>query len=709
MFLINKNKVLVFILTIFIVLIFSAFSFAKTPAVYLTGKKGKIKLSNEIDVLLDKSIKLTINDVINNKNFKQNKQKTPSFGFDGYDYWVRFKLSNNEKVLTKRFLEIAYPHFDYFQLFLLSGNDLKKQTIIKKFKIVGDRVNFNLRKIKYEHFVFPLTFKKGESQYIYIHFWGKSFKKFPIVIWSSKSFSENKMRSSLFSGVFYGILLVMLFFNLFIFFFLFDINYLYYVLFIFFYALVQMSYDGLAFQYLWPNFPAWQNYSLPFLIFTAVIFALLFADRFLHFSEFYLSLNRISIFAIFIFIVFSFLSFLLPYIFSIKIAMVAMVFASIFIFVSAILIFRKGFKPASFFLLASIFFVVGMLLLALEKLSLIPSTFFTEYSIQIGSALEVILLSLALAYKINLTEKEKKRAVSERMKLQEKYRFLVEHSNDIIFTMDKDLNILAVNKVVKTYLSISPEKLVSKSFFDILYEDNDHEKVSRHVILEKFEILKETKQPVTMKVKLQSMLSSEPKDMNLRLEFLNIDGDYEIIGRASVQQVDSLLQYFIKEEQEYSIDNYLLVAEDMSNRITRNLEKFLKDDEVNLIKIALREIIINAIEHGNLGLSFDEKTEAMMNGTYFQLITQRKNDKKNLNKKVHLYYALDHNSVVYKIDDCGNGFDFQKYLSDDYSENQDLQTVPHGRGLIMARTVFDSIEFNEKGNSVQLKKNFKMS
>ena len=123
-----------------------------------------------------------------------------------------------------------------------------------------------------------------------------------------------------------------------------------------------------------------------------------------------------------------------------------------------------------------------------------------------------------------------------------------------------------------------------------------------------------------------------------------------------------------------------------------------------MIQIALREVIINAIEHGNLNITFDEKSDAIENDTYFNLIHCRQNTPGIKDKKVTIEYTVNKDSIRYTISDEGKGFSYKKYL-ENTEETADTECIPHGRGLVMISSVFDEISFNDKGNVVTLVKN----
>jgi anti-sigma regulatory factor (Ser/Thr protein kinase) len=122
------------------------------------------------------------------------------------------------------------------------------------------------------------------------------------------------------------------------------------------------------------------------------------------------------------------------------------------------------------------------------------------------------------------------------------------------------------------------------------------------------------------------------------------------------------------------------------------------------MRIALREILINAIEHGNLGITFEEKTRAIIEDTYFKLIEQRRADPRYGSRKVKIEFIIDGDKAAYKITDQGDGFDVEKHHQRVAQANEEL--LAHGRGILMTKNAFDKVTYNGKGNQVVLVKKF---
>ncbi len=132
----------------------------------------------------------------------------------------------------------------------------------------------------------------------------------------------------------------------------------------------------------------------------------------------------------------------------------------------------------------------------------------------------------------------------------------------------------------------------------------------------------------------------------------------------------------------------------------------MEKNDTNMIRIGLREIIINSIEHGNLNVSFEEKTEAIMNDRYFEFINERQIHPDFRDKRVKIEYLISASRAIYKITDQGKGFNHRKFLSALNDDPAELM-LSHGRGINMVKSIFDEVRYNSKGNQVLLVKHLK--
>lgn len=133
----------------------------------------------------------------------------------------------------------------------------------------------------------------------------------------------------------------------------------------------------------------------------------------------------------------------------------------------------------------------------------------------------------------------------------------------------------------------------------------------------------------------------------------------------------------------------------------RSLAAFLANacPEPERVVSGLSELLINSVEHGNLGITYDEKTELNNAGTWLSEVERRLKLPENTDKYVEVDFYVDERVIRIKIIDCGNGFDWEKYMEFDSERAYDN----HGRGIAMANKLsFDTLEYINAGNEVEV-------
>jgi len=111
----------------------------------------------------------------------------------------------------------------------------------------------------------------------------------------------------------------------------------------------------------------------------------------------------------------------------------------------------------------------------------------------------------------------------------------------------------------------------------------------------------------------------------------------------------------------------------------------------------ISELLINALEHGNLRIGYDEKSKLMRSGMWQLEIERRLKSKQNSGGFIELEFNVHAESVQIRIRDQGQGFDWTPYMDFD----PDRAFDPHGRGIAVARlSSFDDLEYIGEGNEV---------
>ncbi|HVT02792.1 MAG TPA: response regulator [Thermoanaerobaculia bacterium] len=115
------------------------------------------------------------------------------------------------------------------------------------------------------------------------------------------------------------------------------------------------------------------------------------------------------------------------------------------------------------------------------------------------------------------------------------------------------------------------------------------------------------------------------------------------------------------------------------------------------VVVGLTELLINSVEHGNLGISYDEKSELNASGKWFEELAIRLALPENLGKKAEVRFQRLGNELRFTIRDTGPGFDWKRFLQADPKRAFDT----HGRGIAMANLfTFSRLQYNGSGNEV---------
>ncbi len=383
-------------------------------AVEFDPSTRQLPLGRVMAVLEDPARTATIADVLALDaagHFVEHQSDVLNAGYSRSAFWLRVDLRLRPSQSAHRsrwWLELAYPPLDRLDLYLPDeqGNyRLAQQS--------GDALPFGLRQIRQRNHLFELHLLPEQTQRIYIRLESEGSIQAPLTLWAPAAYLEEQSAHIYILAIIYGVLLVMLVYNLFIYLSVRDRSYLYYILYIGSFGLYQVSVNGLGVQYLWPNSPWWANASTPFLIGAAGLFGSQFARSFLHTREHSLWVDRTLMVVMAIGVITMAMAFTSSYALSLRLATLLALLFILVVFLAGSLAWYRGMRVARYFMTAWTAFLVGGLINTLMVLGYLPHSYFTMYAGQIGSAVEVALLSLALADRINAMREERARMLQE--------------------------------------------------------------------------------------------------------------------------------------------------------------------------------------------------------------------------------------------------------------------------------------------------------
>lgn len=307
-----------------------------------------------------------------------------------------------------------------------------------------------------------------------------------------------------------------------------------------------------------------------------------------------------------------------------------------------------------------------------------------------------------MLHNIALLEQETEARRQDNLRAEKRYRHLVEGSADLIFALDRDFRFLSLNRSFTHTLGHRPAEWLGRNFEEMLKPEAGS--LSRLLIHEKLASLRAMSNPVSFSAQLLTRMG-EAAEMNVRLEPVDFEEDHIIYGRATLRLDDSLIRYFHSERQRYTLTNYLFLADQVSERITSNASSYTDPDTLSWVRLGVRELLINAIEHGNLEIDYETKSKLLAAGEYLKFVNQRQQEAAYRERKVIVEHSINPDRAIYRIKDEGNGFDHaameRRTLTD--MQQGDLQ---HGRGMAMARSIFDVVRYNKAGNVVTVVKAF---
>ncbi|UZE96714.1 sensor domain-containing diguanylate cyclase [Alkalimarinus alittae] len=382
------------VLLSFIGILFFISVAAQAATLVLTSQDQNYLLSG-INFIEDKERSLSLDDIRSLKGeWRINENETFNKGYNTSAWWLNFTI-DNQNSNSDWLLEISYAVLDYVDVFIVDRNGQVSKSIM------GDKLPFNARPIVHRYFTVPMTIPQSESVTVYIRVVSSSSVQVPITVWNKRAFNAADIGHTAIQGLYYGGLIIIAIYNLLIYFALRERTYLYYVSYVLSMVVFMASLNGWAFQFLWPYSVDWNDMVILLSLDLVVLFGLLFTHRFLAFNP---SSRPLWVFAktiVIICVALFFVFMVIPYSIGIRIIIIYAVFGCFWALVAGVIAWRQGRQSAGIYVAAWSWLLIGGVVLALNKFHVFPRNIYTDYAAQIGSLIEVLLLSFAMAERIS--------------------------------------------------------------------------------------------------------------------------------------------------------------------------------------------------------------------------------------------------------------------------------------------------------------------
>lgn len=368
------------------------------------------RLDDYASVFLDSTNALTIEQVADPdfaSHFRPSDGLT--FGYMESSVWLRLttKAANPS---TTWYLEIPAPYIEFVDFYQLQPDGDWKHSVAGYYRKQSEK------EIPHTGHVLPLKFNALSENTILIRLDGKGPKTFPLLILEKNKFQEKIRIEDIGYGLFYGMLIVMFFYNLLLYLTLKEINYLLYVFTIICTFVIFCAASGYGGKFIWPENPALNFYAGRMSMGVLTIFFAIFTIRFLEVKQY----SKIMYYVLLSLIPLSVVANILVATDIVSSAGNNLISFATIVYMSAGVICRiNGNKTATYFIAAWTIYFAGGLFLTLRNSGLFPFNFWTTHFVEIGGALETIIIAFALGDHYRRFKKEKEDAQLLALKVQQ--------------------------------------------------------------------------------------------------------------------------------------------------------------------------------------------------------------------------------------------------------------------------------------------------
>jgi diguanylate cyclase (GGDEF)-like protein len=351
------------------------------------------KLADSLDLLEDRVGDLDVTAVSTapaDARFISARLESTNIGFSTAAWWVRLKVGNPADSNRLVYLRQDYPLIDSVDLYQPTADGWQLHS-------TGDRKPFSSRDVEHKDFLFPLTLPARSETTFYLRYSSQGPVDINLSLLDPTTLAGEVGREQLAYGLYFGCVFMLLVWSGLVFLAVRDVAFLAYFAYVATFGLYMLVNTGFAFQYFWPDSPRWANSSLIVLLNATIITALQFSLTILRAQDYTPRLfivarvlQVLALVAITLVPVFSYAAVVRP--------VTALILVSVcFMIALGVISLLLGSRPARFYVMAWGAFLCFSVVFLLKNYGLVPHTFFSQHSWQVGALLEMILLSMTLS------------------------------------------------------------------------------------------------------------------------------------------------------------------------------------------------------------------------------------------------------------------------------------------------------------------------
>lgn len=338
-------------------------------------------------------------------DFTASHSNVLSFGIGSNPVWLAFDVENPLDSQVKRRIQIATSWLDNVDIHFISTHLPYGRPALSQYS--GDRSLFIQRHSDDRYFSFDHAFPPGGTK-VLIHIESPDPMVLP-VYFSSLDVAQQRAHFQNYSyGFLYGAVICLLIYNLMLFIGMRSISYLLYSMFLLSFLLMNLSYTGHGYQWIWPQLPSWQQWANPVFMMLFNVAGLLFALRFLRVKSFLPGTYKLTKLICVLFPFLLLMAFVMgDQVLGLIFAFDFMLLFSFMMILLGVMALKAGNPSSGVFLLASTSSMVGAAVTGMAVWGFIPFNNLTYRAAEIGILIDIVLLALALASKFRATERLK--------------------------------------------------------------------------------------------------------------------------------------------------------------------------------------------------------------------------------------------------------------------------------------------------------------
>lgn len=372
--------------------------------VVLDRSMEQVALEHHVSFFEDRDKQVTIEAVVNSPlPFEPYPRRAINEGYSDSAWWFRFSLYNNEQHQMQWWLQMAYSMTDQIDVYQVDADSGEIVTIARS----GDKRSFSSRPVNTHDFWFPLEIPSQRSTIIYLRAESSGSLVLPLRLYKEAAFIDTLSNERLWLGIYHGGAFFLMLYNIGLFLVVRERLYLYYVLYVGSFLTVSLTGSGLGYEYVWVDQYWMQSGSLPVSMLLCTLFGVLFSRNLLALKERSTPLYHVSHGLLGITLLSSLICLFLSYSAGIKLALLMAAISIVFIMIVGCHGILHRFAPARVFMIAWFAFLASSLVFIMNALNLLEASDLSINSLQIGSAIELLLLSFAIASRISHLKKQK--------------------------------------------------------------------------------------------------------------------------------------------------------------------------------------------------------------------------------------------------------------------------------------------------------------